>query len=389
MNKITLAQAVQTRLAHHVDQVIDGALGRERIVGTVVLIAVDGGIVYRRAAGFADREAGRRVQEDTIFRLASVTKTIVSAAALVMVQDGLIALDAPITNWVPEFRPKLDNGREPVITVRQLLTHTSGLDYGFQPNESYRAAQVSNGLDMPGLSVSEALSRLGSAPLRFEPGSAWNYSLSTDVLGELLSRAGSAPLPEIVRRLVTAPLGMTDTDFLVREPARLAVPYADGMPHAVRMNDPHLVPTPAGVIPMSPSRIFNSQSYPSGGAGMVGTAGDFLAFLEAIRLGGNPILSAESARALTTNALPENVAFPEVGWTFSLGAAVLRDPTIDRTAHDLGTWRWGGVYGSDWFVNPVRKLSVVSFSNTSFEGDGGPYPSNLRDAIYYALSAEE
>ena len=121
---------------------------------------------------------------------------------------------------------------------------------------------------------------------------------------------------------------------------------------------------------------------------MVGTAADFLTFLEAIRLGGNPLLRAEGLRGLTNNALNEHITFPELGWTFSFGAAVLQNPTIARTPHDLGTWRWGGVYGNDWFVNPVRKLSVVSFSNTSFEGDGGPYPSDLRDAIYYALSSE-
>jgi CubicO group peptidase (beta-lactamase class C family) len=392
MNKLVVSDGVMTRmtrLARHVDCVIDGAIARERIVGTVVLVAVDGELVYHRAAGYANRETGQRMCEDTVCRLASVTKTIVSAAALAMVDSGLISLDMPVTNSMPEFRPKLHDGTEPVITVRHLLTHTSGLDYGFAPGEAYRAAQISNGLDLPGLTILEALRRLASVPLLFKPGEAWNYSLGTDVLGEIISRAGNATLPDVVRLFVTGPLGMTDTDFVVREPDRLAVPYADGMPRPVRMNDPHLVPTPAGVIRFSPSRVFDLQSYPSGGAGMVGTAGDFLTLLEAIRSGGNPILTPESAQALTTNALPANVAFVEPGWTFSLGAAVLRNPSISRTPHDLGTWRWGGAYGNDWFVNPIRRLSVVSFTNTSFEGDGGAYPIDLRDAIYYALSADE
>jgi CubicO group peptidase (beta-lactamase class C family) len=353
-----------------------------------VLVAVDGELIYHRAAGYADREAERPMREDTICRLASVTKTIVSATALALIDANRLAFDVPITEWLPTFRPKLLDGREPIITVNHLLSHTAGLDYGFQPNAQYRTANISTGLDMPGLSMDEALQRLASVPLLFEPGTAWKYSLATDVLGAVIARAGGAPLPDIVRDLVTAPLNMIDTDFYVSDINHVAVPYADGMPRPLRMNDPHVVPTPGGVLRFSPSRLFDRQSYPSGGAGMVGTAKDFLALLESIRRGGAPILSARSARALATKALPDGIAYVEPGWSFSLGAAVLCDLATARTPHDLGTWRWGGAYGNDWFVNPTRKLSVVSFSNTSYEGDGGVYPIDIRDAVYYALTGD-
>src|SRR4051795_13742387 len=113
------------------DAVIDRAIGEERIVGTVVMVAEDGRIVYRRAAGFADREKGVPVQEDTVFRFASLTKPIVSVAALALIERGELRLDSPVTDWIPWFRPKLADGAEPVITVRHLMTHTSGLSYGF------------------------------------------------------------------------------------------------------------------------------------------------------------------------------------------------------------------------------------------------------------------
>ena len=375
------------RLAHHINRVVDGTLERERIVGCVIAIACDGDVVYRRAAGHADRARALPMQESAIFRLASLTKPIISATALAMVERNLLRLDDPLTNWIPEFRPRFE-GREPVISIRHLMTHTSGLSYGFSPYEpSYKELNVSNGLDQPGLSIEEALGRLASTPLLFEPGSAWNYSLSTDVLGEVLARAGRASLPELVARFVTGPLGMVDTAFHVADRRRLTTAYADGMPRPEPMTDPCDVSSSTGIVQFSPSRILDQKSYASGGAGMAGTASDFLALLEVIRCGGAPILCDESAKALTTRALPPQVHLPELGWTFSLGVAVLENPKISRTPHCAGTWRWGGAYGHDWFVDPGRNLTAVTLTNTALEGDDGAFPKVLRDAIYYSMTS--
>lgn len=383
---------IRERLARSVDAAIDMALEIERIVGAVVLVALDGKVVYERAAGLADRETRRPARPDTIFRLASVSKVIVSATALAMVERGIILLDDPVSRWLPRFKPKLRDGREPTITVRHLLTHTAGLAYGFTvPGGPYQRAQVSSGLDMPGLSLTEAMKRLASVPLLSEPGETWTYSLATDVLGAALESAEGASLPELVREFVTGPLRMTDTDFCV-SPARaerLAVPYADGMPRPVRMSDPHELLCQFGLLRFAPSRVLDPKSYPSGGAGMAGTAGDLLALLEAIRRGGSPILRLDSAVALTTDALPAGMmtAFP--GWTWGLGVGVLRDRQAARVPHENGTWRWGGAYGNDWFVNPHRRLSVVSLTNTALEGSDGAYPRNLQNAIYYALTSSD
>jgi CubicO group peptidase (beta-lactamase class C family) len=374
-------------LAPHVDEVIDLALRRERIVGGVVMIALDGSVVYHRAVGFANRERAIEMREDTIFRLASLTKPIVSTAALRLVEEGAVSLDEAITTWLPDFRPRAADGKEAAISVRHLLTHTAGLDYGFGDlRAEFARLGVSNGLDRPGLGSDEELRRLAQIPLRFPPGTAWNYSLATDVLGEVIARASGLSLPALVDRLITGPLRMTDTAFEVRDVGRLATAYADGVPRPALMLDNHEIPNKDGVVRFSPSRILDPTSFPSGGAGMAGTAADFLQFLEAVRQGGGPILSERSVEYLTRDQLPHSVSYPDLGWRFGMGAAVLWEPGLARTLHDTGTWRWGGGYGHDWFVNPVRRLTVVSLTNTAFEGVDGAYPQLLRDAIYYALT---
>lgn len=378
-------EAPPSSLAGRLDAAIDHAIEQKRIVGTVVLVARDGQVVYRRAAGLADREANRPMREDEIFRLASMTKPIVSAAALALVDRGQLRLDDPVTRWLPTFRPRLPDGREPTITVRQLLTHTAGLTYGFlEPADGpYHRANVSDGLDQPGLSLDENLRRIASVPLSYEPGTAWQYSVATDVLGGVVAQAGGHPLPEVVDRFVTGPLHMKGTGFAPPEPARLAAAYADGKPEPVRMGDPHVVPFgPGGGIRFSPGRAFDRNSFPSGGAGMVGTAGDYLTFLEAIRTGGSPILKPETVRAMAasqTGALTGVASGP--GWGFGYGFAVLTDPGAAKSPHSPETIQWGGAYGHHWFVDPGRRVTVVALTNTTVEGMVGAFTAEVRDAV--------
>jgi len=372
---------LKTRL----DAVIDRAIGDERIVGTVVLVAENGRIVYRRAAGFADRENGVPVRDDTVFRFASLTKTIVSVAALALVEQGRLRLHSPVTEWIPSFRPRFGDEEQSVITVRHLMTHTSGLTYGFMelPDSKFHQAGISDGLDQPGLSMEENLRRIASVPLNHTPGRRWNYSVATDVLGEVIARCAGTPLPDLVERLVTGPLGMRDTSFRVGDGVTLAKPYGDGEPRPVPMEEPHRILFGRSAVLYSPARAFDPASFPSGGGGMVGTAPDFLVFLEALRTGGAPLLKPESVEALTVNAIGDlrvNAMGP--GWGFGLGVAVLKDPVLAETPESVGTWRWGGAYGHSWFVDPVRRLSVVALTNTAIAGMDGPYPDGIRDAVY-------
>ncbi|QSQ18984.1 serine hydrolase [Pyxidicoccus parkwayensis] len=376
--------------AAQLDPVIDRALAEKRIVGTVVLVAKDGQVVYRRAAGFADREAKRPMSEDAVFRLASVSKPLVSAAALALVDQHKLSLEDPVTKWLPTFRPKLPDGREPVITVRHLLTHTAGLSYGFlQPEQGpYLEARVSDGLDdVPGLTLEENLRRIVAVPLSSEPGKRWAYSVAIDVLGAVVARAGGAPLPDVVERLVTGPLGMKDTAFVARDSARLATPYADGRPEPVRMGEVGLVPFGAGTIRYSPSRALDARAFPSGGAGMVGTAGDFMKFLEALRKGGAPVLSASNIQQWGTAQVGPEAQTQGPGWGWGLGSALLVDPVAAKSPQSAGTWQWGGAYGHAWFVDPKRNLTVVALTNTAIEGMSGAFPGAVRDAVYAALPA--
>ncbi|EAU65341.1 beta-lactamase [Stigmatella aurantiaca DW4/3-1] len=313
-----------------------------------------------------------------------MTKPIVSAAALSLVDQGQLTLDAPITRWLPTFRPKLADGREPPITVRQLLTHTAGLAYGFGEAETdpYLQAHVSNGLEQPGLDLDENLRRIASVPLLFEPGTQWNYSVATDVLGAVLIRAGGAPLPTLVERLITRPLGLTDTAFTVKAPARLAAAYTDERPAPARVDGYRLVRTETMNLRVDPSRAFHPQAFPSGGAGMIGTAKDFLTFLEAVRTGTLPGLKKATLAQMTTNQVGTLRQPTDPGRGFTFGASVLVDPARAHSPQSPGTFHWGGVYGHSWFVDPERRLTVIALTNTFPEGMSGTFPTAVRDALY-------
>jgi CubicO group peptidase (beta-lactamase class C family) len=375
-----------TNLSTRVRAVIERALAEERLVGAVVFVSHDGVVIHRGAMGFADREANRPMREDTIFRYSSLTKPLVSAAAMALVERGALGLDDAITRWLPEFRPRTADGAEPVITVRHLLTHTAGLSYSFfQPDGGpYYQAGVSDGLDSSGLTMEEELRRLATVPLSFAPGTDWGYSLSIDVLGEVLARAVGAPLSEVLERFVTGPLQMVDTRFGVTDPDRLAVPYVDGRPPR-RMQDPDLVSAKTGrPLHFSPARIFDSQSFVSGGVGLAGTATDFLRFLEAVRTGGDPILKRETVQAMMSNQIgPLRInTEPTPAWGFGFGGAVLMDPELAPEPYAGGTWRWGGVYGHQWYLDPENRLSVVSLTNTSIEGMAGDFVGQMLEAVY-------
>lgn len=379
-----VAVAPDAALKARLDPVIDRAIAEHRLVGTVVLVARDGKVVYRRAAGLADREAERPMREDAVFRFSSVTKPFVSAAAMRLVEQGKLRLDDPVTKYLPDFRPKLADGTEPAITIRQLLNHTSGLSYGLAEPAShpYHTLGVSDGLDRSGITLDENLHRLAKAPLGFPPGSAWRYSLAIDVLGGVMEKAAGAPLSQVVTDTVTKPLGLADTGFVARDPARLAVAYVNAQPVPTRMTENMEVSLGATAVRFAPSRATDKTAFPSGGAGMVGTAGDVLTFLETLRTGGAPILEPATVATMMKDQVGVQAATQGPGWGFGYGWAVLDDPAAAKTPQGAGTIQWGGVYGHSWFVDPKNRLTVVALTNTAFEGMNGAFTTQLRDAVY-------
>lgn len=382
-----LVEGEDRALAGRVTAVLEKAVAEKRIGGGVALVAKGGAIVARRAVGLADRERGVPMREGTPFRLASLTKPVVAAVTLAAVARGDLTLDTPVHEWLPGFTPT-EGGRRAVITVRHLLTHTSGLGYAFLEGRDgpYRRANVSDALDQPGLSLDENLARLARVPLYFAPGADFRYSLAYDVLGGVLERACGEPLPELVAREVTGPLGMKHTAFTPPDPQALATPYADGSPEPARIEDGTYVPmlgAPGGVV-FAPSRALDPRSYPSGGAGLVGTAGDFLRFLEAVRTRALPGVPAALLDAMTSDRIaPIQSPVLGDGWGFGLGVSVLRDPARARSPLHAGSYRWGGAWGHTWFVDPVAKTAAVLLTNTTFEGMIG----KLRDEVTAAVSA--
>lgn len=363
-------------MANGVDAVIDTAIAEQKIVGAEVIVARHGEIVYRRAAGHFDREAGVAMPENAIYRLASVTKPLVAATALAMIDKGLLRLEDTVASHLPYFTPRLEDGTAPDITIHHLLTHTSGLsyDYGADP-------RINTGLGQTALGFEENFTLVAGQPLLFAPGAGWNYSVAIDVLGAVLAKVHGGALEDAVRLHVTGPLGMNETGFFVADTRRLARPYADHPSGAVPMDDPHAVPAEDGSVVFAPSRIFNGKAFQSGGAGMAGTPEDLLVFFEALRNGGAPILQEQTATAGFGNRVGA-LHRDDVGLRFGYFGAVVDDPAAATTPEGKGSVNWGGVYGHSWLVDRANGITMLSMSNTALEGCTGTFPKQVRNAAY-------
>lgn len=329
------------------------------------------------------------MREDAIFRLASISKTFISTAVMVLVAQKRIGLDDTLARWLPDFRPRLADGATPDITVRQLLSHTAGLGYRFleaDENGPYGIAGVSDGLDRPGFSLAENLRRIATVALLYRPGTAWGYSLATDVLGALIEKVCQLSLNEAMGRLVTEPLALRDTAFFASDPKRLVTAYVNVSPKPRLMREIDVISEMQGTVGIrfDPLRALDCNAFPSGGAGMVGSAGDFLQLLEVLRDGGRDLLPRSLVNEMGKNQTGDGDIpnAPGFGFGFGLGFSVLRDPVAANSPESIGTWRWGGAYGHSWFVDRSCGLSVVVLTNTLYEGCSGRFVTDLRDAVY-------
>ncbi|MXP57361.1 serine hydrolase [Pantoea sp. Taur] len=375
-------------------QVMQTALDEQRLVGIEVMVKRDGETLFHQAAGYADRESQRLMSVGERFRLASVSKPIVSTAAMMLVAAGRLSLDSDITRWLPTFKPLQPDGSRALITLRQLLSHSAGLSYRFleaTPDGPYARAGVSDGMDATPLSLQENLQRLSTVPLLFTPGTAWCYSLAMDVVGAIIEQVQQQPLPEAIRSLVTGPLGMKQTGFSLSADQSVATAYVSDTPRPHILSEGEVVAPFEGTvgIPYSPARVYDPQAFPSGGAGMVGTVSDLMTLLELLRSGGGTLLAPEWIAEMARDQVSEHVLPDMPGVGFGLGFSVLRDPLLADSPESIGTWRWGGAYGHAWFVDPQQALSVVAFTNTLYEGMSGQFVNDLRDAVYQALQGAQ
>jgi len=363
----------------------------QRLVGAVVLVREHGALRHASATGLADRESATPMQRDQLFRLASVSKPLLSTVILGLVAEGVLDLDAPVQRWLRDFRPALADGSTPAISLRQLLSHSSGLGYRFLEADAdgpYARAGVSDGMDANPLTLAENVRRIAQAPLLFAPGRQWMYSLGVDVAGAVAEAATGETLQALFARLLAAPLGLRDTAFATHDAARLATPYVSDTPQPHRLREGEVVAPFEGTVGIeySLARATDASRFPSAGAGLVGSADEVMAVLEALRdVQRSGLLPPALAAEMASPQVGEQGPPEPAGWGFGLGFAVLRDAAASGTPQSAGTWRWGGAYGHSWFVDPARGLSVVALTNTLYEGMDGAFVDELRDAVYADL----
>lgn len=398
----TLARTPEIRAAR-LDAHLQGLVESRTTPGIAVLILQDGRPVYSRAIGLRDPRGTTPLGMDDMFRLASMTKPVTSVAAMILVEEGKLGLDDPISRHLPEFanlRVRQPDGtlvpatRPP--TVRELLTHTAGFSYNFinRPGiaEAYREARVTDGLADPELATAEAMRRLAAAPLAFQPGTEWHYSLGTDVLGAVIERVTGQPLGAFVAERVARPLGLGSWAFRAPDAARArfvtaTIPEQAGgtrvLAGAERM--PH--PTMGGMTALDPDRAFSDTAYHSGGAGMSGTIRDYARFAQMLLNGGEldgvRILKPETVRLMTTNHVGVMPTLRGPGWGFGLGLSMVTDPQAAKTALPAGSYGWGGLYGTQFWVDPQNRIVGVVMTQTTFNGSG-PIANGVREAFYTA-----
>lgn len=373
-------QTAPTQLVHgfdperltRVDSLLERYVDEERIAGAVALVQRDGEVVYERAVGWSDREAEQPMTTDAIFRIASQSKAITSTAVLMLVEEGKINLNDPVSLWLPSFAETTvaidgdtDSSVVPAsreITIRDLLTHTAGISYGGESHVAslYQEEGLGYG-DAYGWytahrtePICEIMDGLGTLPFVEQPGEAWVYGYNTDILGCVVVRASGQPLDEFVRERITQPLDMPDTWFFLPpdQRTRLATVYAsDSTGVAVRAPDG---PLGQGDYVDGPRRSF------AGGAGMLSTARDYARFLEMIRNGGaldgRRYLAPHTVELMTTNQVGE--LFNSEGRGFGLGFE-----TTDRVGAtgfaSVGSFGWSGAYGTTYKVDPEERLVMV------------------------------
>lgn len=364
------------------DAVVAKAIADGRIVGAVLKVHRHGVPLYDKAHGLADREAGRAMTNDAIFRFSSLTKPLVAATILALADAGKLSLDDAVHHHLPGFTPRLPDGSAPTITIHHLLTHTSGLASGPILTPEEEAA----GVNRWHFSSDETMARLAALPLLFAPGSQWNYGPSIDVLGVIAGRLSGGTPGDAIAKWVTGPLRMTDTGFFVADPARLAAAYGDHPGQPQRMGTVHEVMSPWGTkVRYDPDRIFDAAAFQSGGGGAAGTAGDFMTLLDTLHAGGGAILRPETVARGLSNQTPQLSQAVGPGVMFSYFGACITDPATAGLPMSPGSNRWGGIYGHNWFIDRDTGLTVLSMSNTGLEGSDGAYRSEVCNAVYGAL----
>ncbi|MFL2760759.1 MAG: serine hydrolase domain-containing protein [Dehalococcoidia bacterium] len=378
-------------------------LDSNRYVGTLMGIYRRGELGYVSSMGLMDREAKRPMSRDTIFRIYSMTKPITSVALMTLYEKGLFQLDDPVSEYIPSFRDFevyqdgvignfKTSGLEREMTVRDLLTHQSGLTYGFMERTNVDYAYRELGIEKESQeSLQEFVELLTTIPLEFSPGKAWNYSVSTDVCGYLIEVISGQTLDEFFRREIFEPLDMVDTGFYVSsdKKTRLASCY-----EYEELKQPKLVDDAITGKYLHPPQVL------SGGGGLVSTLDDYMSFCKMILNGGDAadhrIISRKTLDLMSSNHLANGGdlrscaygRWSETSYTgvgFGLGFSVLLDPGASQVSGSIGELAWGGAASTAFWIDPLEDLAVV-FLTQLLPSSQFNVRRELRSLVYSAIS---
>lgn len=355
---------------------MSGFVDRHEVSGIVTLVARDGKIVDLWAGGRADIDKNAPMRTDSIFRIASMTKPITSVAIMMLYEENKLLLTDAVSKFIPAFKSAmvLEDGKPAparrAITIRDLLTHRSGITYGFMNGGAvgggYRKDGVTDGLTSTEMTLEENINKLAAQPLASHPGERFNYSLSTDVLSRVVEVVSGQPFNVFVRERILAPLKMNDTDFIVPEAkwSRFVTVYSPDGKGGIR---PMADPESFGNTHMSPWALYKEgRTYFSGGAGLASTAADYARFANMLlnggALDGARLLGPKTIELMTrshTSELAPPLQLLGLGANFGLGFRVVTDLAQTQTLGSDGMYGWSGIYGTNFWVDPQEKLVAV------------------------------
>jgi CubicO group peptidase (beta-lactamase class C family) len=359
-----------------------GFVERGEVAGVETLLWRRGAEAHRDTIGWRD-EAGRApMAPDTIFRIASMTKPMVTVAALSLYEEGRLLLSDPVSKYIPAFKGQtVGLERAPAVremTIQDLMRHTSGLTYGNRgTSEIYKMYPQSSNESSLTLTMDEFIDKLAKAPLLYQPGTQWEYSLSTDVLGRVVEVVTGKPLGEVLAERIYRPLKMTDTSFMV--PADKRARVAQPLPKHPDTGADYKIPDPT--VP---------RKFDCGGGCAVSTAVDYARFAQMLlnrgALNGARVLAPKTVELMTSDHLagiargPEYYAGP--GYTWGLGLAVREDRGGAPSAGSPGDFSWNGAFATAWWADPKEQLVVVSMQQSPL---GRHYYPLVRALVYQAI----
>ena len=380
------------------NKVLQHLIDQQLLPGACAAVSLNGELIDLFCAGMADIERGEPLRRDHIHRAFSNTKLMTSVLALMFVDDGALALDAPVANWIPALaklrvmRPgaasitDTEPLREP-ITVRHLLSHQAGFSHGvFDIGTPIYDAYMAAGARGHDSTLTQLMDKLAGLPLLFQPGQGWTYSLATDVLARLCEVVGGAPFGELLQQRLFGPLCMVDSGFVLRpdQAPRLAALYRGDANNPLLSGLKRLDNTPW------PGAYLEAVARQSGAGGAFSTLDDMLALLGALRPGPQAILKPGTLAGLYADQLPAErcVGFPASGaipsMGFSLAGAITREASALAPAAAVGELQWGGLAGTHWFISPSTGLSGVLMTQR-FMGFWHPLWFQYKRRLYEAL----